>query len=115
MIFSPADREAKARELDDGKFSGKFLDNVSDEFLGNVFDELLDNAFDDLLDNVLDELLDNVVDELSNEALDELISDLLLASVGSVSSSRGLLFPSSKLRYLFGHDAFSSFNFVTSL
>ncbi len=98
-MLVPAVCEADARGLDAEMFSGKFRNDVSDE----------------LFDNVFDELLDNMVDELSDEVFDELISDLLLAFVGSGSSSRDLLFPSSRLRYLFCHDAFSSFNFVTSL
>ncbi len=73
-------------------------------------DELFGKVFDELLDNVADELIVNVVDELSIEMFDELISNLLLASAVSGSSSRGLLFPSSKLRYLFCH-AFSSSKF----
>jgi hypothetical protein len=87
---------------------------LSDKFSDGVSDELFDKVFDEMLDNVADELIVTVVDELSIEIFDELISDLLLASVVSRSSSRGLLFPSSKLRYLFCH-AFSSSNFFTSL
>ncbi len=105
-MFAPADREAKKGELD--------VEMLSDKFRQDASDELLDKVFDELLDYVTDELIVNVVDELSIEKFDELISDLLLASVVSGFPPRGLLFPSSELRYLFCHAFFSS-NFLTSL
>jgi hypothetical protein len=106
MMCSTAVCVAEARELVDASFSDKFLDNVSAEARAVMPDEWLEDVFD--------KLLVNVFDKLSNEVLDELVSDLLLASVGSDSSSLGLLFPSSRQRYLLCHDAFSSFNFVTN-
>ena len=105
-MFVLADREAEKGELD--------VEMLSDKFSEDVSDELFDKVFDEPLDYVADELIVNVVDELYIEIFDELISDLLLVSVVSGSPSRGLLFPSGELKYLFCH-AFSSSNFLTSL
>ncbi len=105
-MCSPAERVAEARELDEASSSDKFIDNMSAEALAELLDEWLDNVYDVLCDNVFA--------ELSNEVLDELVSDRLLESVGSDSSSLGLLFPSSRQRYFYCHDDFSSFNFSTS-
>jgi hypothetical protein len=82
-MFAPADREAEEREL--------YVEMLSDKLRDDVSDELFDKVFDELLDSLADELIVNVVDELSIEMFDELISDLLLASVVSGSSSRGLV------------------------
>jgi hypothetical protein len=63
---------------------------------------------------VFEDSSSKVLDELSNEVLDDLLSERLLASLVPGSSSLGLLFSSSRLRYFSCHDAFSPFNFATS-
>ena len=84
----------------------------------NVFLEVCAEALAVLLEdwraNVFQDCFSKVLDVISNEVLGDLVSERLLVSLVSGSSSLGLLFPSSRLRYFSCHEAFSPFNFATS-
>ncbi len=106
--ISPVDDEVlrcvEARELDAVSFR-----NVFREVCAEVFDELLE----DCCDNVVEDFSSKMWDVVSIEVSIDLVSERLLASPVSGSSSLGLLFL-SRARYFSCHEIFSSFNFNTS-